>query len=615
MSKRTAILAGLRRRLFAGVGVAGAVDFDGVNDNLSRTSDLVGNVDGKTFTFSVWFYIIDGTVQNTFYESHNAADFSYFYGLQVKLNSNGQFAFECFSSGNTGVLNGSFYDEANSSTKYEDGFYHLLASVDMADQAGSLAYLNDMPLSAAWATFTDASIGFQRDEHRVADENDGQNTLTGRLAHLYLDHTWRDLSIEANRRLFITEDGKPSDGLAALAPILYLPLTDPATAHINEGTGGDLVQNGIFARSGRGPNQYNAVVSDLDGGADFLSRTSLAGVADGKEFTLSFTVKRNVDTTCGVIGIAESGSVRLSAILQSSGSSNQIVIRAYRSDTTKILDISVDEVVINDAYGTFTISIDMTTSGSTQVLLDGVAQTVSINTFTDDAIDLTCDGFSVGSGVSGAQKLSGILSEIWFDDSYTEDLSGFYDTSTNKPKYLGEDGELPTDSAPLIYLPMRADDAGRNLGTGGDFEVNSGPFAGARGPSEYWANSIVVDGANYLSKAGGIFCQSLVKWLSTDGGSTWNVTYANAVTVTDIGSGTDNGQVAYYFGTSEDITWAEVEHLKFTDAFGYPVKPKIGGNTVLFLDFSDISNPGKNLGTDGDYVVTGTIPRSGDVKG
>ena len=32
------------------------VDFDGVNDYLSRSSDLVGNVNSKTFTFSCWFY-------------------------------------------------------------------------------------------------------------------------------------------------------------------------------------------------------------------------------------------------------------------------------------------------------------------------------------------------------------------------------------------------------------------------------------------------------------------------------------------------------------------------------------------------------------------------------
>ena len=41
-----------------------AVDFDGVEDYLSRSEDLVGNSDGKTFTFSSWVYI-DEEASNT----------------------------------------------------------------------------------------------------------------------------------------------------------------------------------------------------------------------------------------------------------------------------------------------------------------------------------------------------------------------------------------------------------------------------------------------------------------------------------------------------------------------------------------------------------------------
>ena len=138
-------------------------------------------------------------------------------------------------------------------------------------------------------------------------------------------------------------------------------------------------------------------------------------------------------------------------------------------------------------------------------------------------------------------------------------------------------------------------------------------FTGARGFNEAWFNAIEVDGTNYLS--GSIFCQSLVKWLSTDNGVTWNVTYANSVTVTNIGNGTDNGYVAYYFGTSENINWAdEANTLRFTDAFGFPVDPEIDGNTVLFLDFADTSNYGLNK-AGSDFTVTGTPTLRGDLKG
>jgi hypothetical protein len=39
-------------------------------------------------------------------------------------------------------------------------------------------------------------------------------------------------------------------------------------------------------------------------------------------------------------------------------------------------------------------------------------------------------------------------------------------------------------------------DAGNNLGTGGDFTVNSGPYTGARGGSEFWASSVFASGSS-----------------------------------------------------------------------------------------------------------------------
>lgn len=56
------------------------------------------------------------------------------------------------------------------------------------------------------------------------------------------------------------------------------------------------------------------------------------------------------------------------------------------------------------------------------------------------------------------------------------------------PEHYAWDGCTPSfylgfwfGTPPLIYLPMCGNNAGKNYGTGGDFTVNSGPFAGARG--------------------------------------------------------------------------------------------------------------------------------------
>ena len=84
-------------------------------------------------------------------------------------------------------------------------------------------------------------------------------------------------------------------------------------------------------------------------------------------------------------------------------------------------------------------------------------------------------------------------------------MSVFYDTTLNKPKSLGGDGSTPTGSSPIVYLPLNGNNAGKNKGTGGDFTVNSGPFTGARGPSEFWGESAQFNGSSqYLQKSGSL---------------------------------------------------------------------------------------------------------------
>ena len=110
----------------------------------------------------------------------------------------------------------------------------------------------------------------------------------------------------------------------------------------------------------------------------------------------------------------------------------------------------------------------------------------------------------MGAGYSTSVNKNNVqVSDLYLNNSYT-DLSAnnpFWNADENKPAFLGVNGELPTGSSPLIYLPMRADNAGANKGTGGDFSV-TGTLEGARGPSEFWANSAVGDGSTgYLSSS------------------------------------------------------------------------------------------------------------------
>ncbi len=162
---------------------------------------------------------------------------------------------------------------------------------------------------------------------------------------------------------------------------------------------------------------------------------------------------------------------------------------------------------VPDHWYSFAFAVDMTDQSKTKMFVNGEEISYNVNVFTNDNIGFS--GFQageafVGSANNGFYKFDGDIGEIWFDTSYVDLATNnpFWDSDENKPAELGANGELPTGSSPLIYMPMRADQPTKNLGTIGDF-AQTGAFHGARGPSEFWGNSAEFDGnTGYLSKSG-----------------------------------------------------------------------------------------------------------------
>jgi len=262
--------------------VAEAVDFDGEEDYLSRSSDLVGNTDSKTFTFSGWVYI-----------DSNLKDYTYI------TQSTEAWATMLRKSDNTIFINWATQTENGlrlsipSLNSYFNTWINLTISCDMSNINKRHVFINDTEVSPNYEFYTNDLIKFSSSNITIGDHYSSHGTynLQGRLSNIYLDHTYRDLSIEANRRLFITKDGKPADNQEDLNPILYLPLKSAETAGQNLGTGGDFTVNGTLSTSERGPNQYNAAASEFDGSNDYLKTTILNGVNDSNEFTISFNLK------------------------------------------------------------------------------------------------------------------------------------------------------------------------------------------------------------------------------------------------------------------------------------------------------------------------------------
>ena len=293
------------------------------------------------------------------------------------------------------------------------------------------------------------------------------------------------------------------------APILYLPLNDPTQPGKNLGTGGDFTLNGVVARSGRGPSQFNAAYSDLDGSADYLSRSSIVGIADGKQFTFSCALNSD-NVSPNPICFASGANGRF--IVQTNGGRLQVV--AADSSNSFNLNVTVaaaDTYVVGRNY-VITVSIDLTSTSKRHIFINGVDKTSSATwtTYTNSNIGFsigTSPTYQIGAQVSSATH-NGRLGNVFFDTRFIDlsvpaNLAKFV-TGTGidaKPVDLGANGELPFGTPPLIYLPMYGNNAGKNYGTGGDFTVNSGPYPGARGPNEFWGNKADFDGSTgYLKK-------------------------------------------------------------------------------------------------------------------
>ncbi|MEL7966393.1 LamG-like jellyroll fold domain-containing protein [Vreelandella neptunia] len=470
-----------------------AIDFDGTNDYLSRSVDLVGNADGKTFTFSCWVWADNVSSSKTIL-ANSVSGQERFY---LYLNSGKPTVYARNSSG-TVVIN-AYATTAIS----EKTWAHIAVSINLSDISQRAFFVSDVGVTVTWSTYSNDAIDFTADYYETGSVLSGLNKIKGRLAHVYLDHTYRDLSIEANRRLFITEDGKPTKGQADLSPILYLPLDDFEAPGVNLGTGGDFALNGVVAQSQRGPNQWNCVASEFDGSADHLNRSSISGVLDSKSVIIAFNINKNTTAECDIFGITDSGNnISFQVRFRSTGSQNLEVI-AYSASGSTILSMSYGNWLKTNKQHSVVVTFDLTSISRRHLVIDGkeVTASASWSTYTNDVIDLTKTIYPIGcfyfNGSPNNMFVPGDLGELYFDTTYIDLATNnpFWDDDLGKPKPVLQVLE-ETGNTPLIAMPIRADDAGRNYGTGGDFTVNSGPFIGARGASEFWARSVEFNGTS-----------------------------------------------------------------------------------------------------------------------
>jgi hypothetical protein len=455
-----------------GVVAPVGIDFDGTNDYLSLSSTIARGSDYITHSF--WMYY--------------TGDAGYIFkktGVEIEIYS---------SKIAVSIGDGRFTEYTYNVDSVRNTWVHVLIYSNLAVYpATNSIYINEELLTSlydsanfnvTWGGDHEVGLGFK-----------------GRIAHFFQGFGARDYSIEANRRLFITEDKKPAEDLASLNPILYLPMDDASDPGRNDGTGGDFTLNGIVAQSGRGPNQDNCVASAFDGSNDYLSSTGI-GASDGKVFTLSSVMEV---TTVGYARFFAIGTTAGGMKLEARKEAGNLYLRAANTSGTQVLEVSTPALTMPlGSHIHIVISVDLSDTAKRAIYIDGVAITGTWSTYTDDTLDFTSDVYLVGAppNIPSGYKWNGALGETYFNTAYTDLATDnpFWNSDTNRPNSVRKVIE-DTGVTPLIALPMYANDAGNNLGTGGDFTVNSGPYVGARGGSEFWARSAAFNGSDqYLRR-------------------------------------------------------------------------------------------------------------------
>lgn len=234
--------------------------------------------------------------------------------------------------------------------------------------------------------------------------------------------------------------------------------------------------------------------ADFDGTNDYAQRgAELSGSTDSKLFTLSFWHRidggdasaRRIFTN-GVSAIGSAFSVSLNT-------SNQFAIAGANAASAVILNINSSAYVAGPTWRHVLISCDMANAASRHIYINDSSDLATVTTYTNDTIDNTRTQWTIGAHGDASQKMNGCLAELWFTQGVYTDFSIVdnrrkFISSSLRPVYLGNSGELPTGTSPICFHHLADAETVANFalnrGTGGNFTITGTLDTGSTSPSD-----------------------------------------------------------------------------------------------------------------------------------
>lgn len=193
---------------------------------------------------------------------------------------------------------------------------------------------------------------------------------------------------------------------------------------------------------------------NFNGSTTYLDTNALTGIADGKVGTIVFVVRFNGAAAATERLIYLTGG----RFIVSRTSTGNIQVVGLNTGLTQILSRTTTDTPCA-AAGTYVIALswNLASAASYRIYVNNVASAVNAGTYTDDTIDYTSTEWAVGATTAGAEFFGGDMYAVWFDPTAWQELDTVsvrrkFSDANSVPQYLGRNGELPTGTAPILFL-------------------------------------------------------------------------------------------------------------------------------------------------------------------
>lgn len=235
----------------------------------------------------------------------------------------------------------------------------------------------------------------------------------------------------------------------------------------------------IGLRWGSEENEFDLIPAGwqgtgFDGSNDrFYRGSDIEGILDGKQGNANFWFYLNGGDGDQQIVIANNTT----RFFIQRNVDNNLYILGYTSAPVEKLKIYASGITASLDYRHAAISWDLSVPVS-HLYIDDISNKTEV-TLLDAIIDYTGASWGIGALAGGTQKWNGSFGPMWFDTTYI-DYSvtanrRFWRDSDGYPANLGNRGQTPTGSIPILYAPNG--NPVENRGTGGNFVAYGSPTA------------------------------------------------------------------------------------------------------------------------------------------